>query len=393
MRTKTLIIGILLLLAGYLMPAAAQTLSEEATVSLLSCTPGKPLYFHYGHSALRIQDPAYSAPDGTSGPIDWTFNYGLFSFNTSGFYVKFVKGETDYMLGLEHTSDFQLSCAWEDRTIYYQPLVLSQEDKQAILDALLENYKPENRYYRYNFVYDNCATRPWRIIRKALDLPEAEGMSGKTWRENIDYYSGRWTWGKFGINLLFGYEADREMTVEQSLFLPENLMNYVSEQGLSDDEYIGVFVPRNGSFKTSPELVCLLLIGLLLLLTIIDARFKRFTWQADIAFFCLYFILGCIITFLYFFSTHPFVGSNLNVLCINPLWLAAIILCCWKKGREWLLKISPVLFIWMAVVMFYMLFKHQPVHMMYMFVFAHVARLNFIHRAGLIFGKKNPQTK
>lgn len=377
MHINKLLIATVMLLVSMVMPA--QTLSEDATISLLSCSPGKPLYFHYGHSALRIQDPAYSAPDGV-GPIDWTFNYGIFDFRTNNFYLKFVKGETDYMLGLEYTTDFQASCAWDDRTVYYQPLSLTQEQKQAILDALIENYRPANRYYRYNFVYDNCATRPWRIIRKALELPEAEGMSGQTWRENTDYYSGRWTWGKFGINLAFGYEADREMTREQSLFLPENLMNYVSEQGLSDDEYIGKFTPRDGMFATSPELLMLVLFALLAGLTALDCWRKKLTWAADAVLFTVYGIVGIILCFLYFFSTHPFVGSNLNVLYLNPLWFVAAIMCCFRKGREWLIRISPLLAGWMVIALMWILIRHQSVHLMLALVFLHTCRLAFIRK-------------
>lgn len=358
--------------------ANAQTLSEDATVSLLSCTPGKPLYFHYGHSALRIQDPAYTAPHGEVFPIDWTFNYGIFSFKTNNFYLKFVKGETDYMLGLEYTSDFQLSCAYEDRTIYYQPLLLDSLQKQTVLDALLENYQPENRYYRYNFVYDNCATRPWRIIRKATGYPEAEGMSGRSWRENIDYYSGRWSWGKFGINLLFGYGADEEMTLEQSLFLPENLMNYVSEQGMTEDEYIGRFTPRDGSFLSSPELAVLVLLLLIAALTAFDFFKGRFTWGFDLALMLVYFAAGLIIFFLYFFSTHPFVNTNLNILYLNPLWIVPIALCCFGKGREWLKKGAPLMLLWLVVALMWIMLKHQTLHLALTLVFFHMCRLAFL---------------
>ena len=362
------------------MPTSAQTLSEEAIVSLMSCSPAEPLYFHYGHSAIRIQDPHYVGPDGREGVIDWTFNYGVFDFRQTGFYAKFVKGQTDYMLGMEHTADFQWSSSYAGRQVYYQPLALTQEQKQAIMDALAENYLPQNRYYRYNFVYDNCATRPWRIIRKALDLPEAEGTAGKTWRENIDRFSGKWTWGKFGINLAFGYEADREMTREQSLFLPENLMNYISEQGLSENEYIAPFVPRDGQFWTSPELAIILLFILIIGLTIWDTWRKKQTWLLDGLLFGCYLIAGCILFYLYFFSEHPFVGTNLNVLYINPLWTIPLVMCCRPKGREWLIKASPLLLGWMIVSMMWMLIRHQSQHLMLALVFLHTCRLVYIRK-------------
>ena len=42
-----------------------------------------------------------------------------------------------------------------------------------------ENYRPENRVYRYNFFYDNCATRPRDQIERAINgtLQYADNMT------------------------------------------------------------------------------------------------------------------------------------------------------------------------------------------------------------------------
>ena len=360
-RQTTYLLRLLLLLAAPI-SVYAQQLSGEARVSLLTCAPGKPLYFHFGHSALRIQDPAYITPGTDTIPIDWVFNYGIFDFNTEHFYLKFLRGETDYMLGMEYTSDFLYSAAWDDRTVSYQPLILNEEQRQQVFDALLVNYKPENRYYRYNFVYDNCATRPWDIVRDVLELPEDNTPSGVTWRQNIDYYSGHDSWGRYGINLIFGYGADNEMTKEQALFLPENLMRHVSETGLSENEDIKAFVPRNERFITSPELAETIMLVLIAILTLSDVRRKRFTWQADITLFVLYALLGTIIMVLYFFSTLPFVDSNLNILMLNPLWLAAVVGICFSRTRLLLLKSSLYLLIAAAVCVVVLVIYGQTLH-------------------------------
>lgn len=374
------ILSVILCATLFCTQSPAQTLSEGAQVSLLSCSSGAPLYYHYGHSAIRIQDPACTAPDGSVMPIDWTFNYGIFNFNTEHFYLKFVKGETDYMLGMEYTTDFVYGAGLEDREVSYQPLRLTAEEKQAILDALLVNYRPENRYYRYNFVYDNCATRAWHVIRNAIHYPEAQGTAGRTWRENIAYYSGRYTWGRFGIDLLFGYEADREMSVEEALFLPENLMNYVSEQGLSEDEVIHSFTPRDGQFATSPEFCVVLLLLLVCAFTLYDYTKGRFSWGADVALGILYSILGTIIFTLYFFSTHPFVGSNMNILLVNPLWVAVVVMLCISRSRGWLLKAAPYLAIYAVICFGVLLCKGQTVHTFLALPVAHIARLYILNK-------------
>ena len=46
------------------------------------------------------------------------------------------------------------------RDVWQQTLNLTEEEKERLIALLTENYRPENRVYRYNFFYDNCATRP-----------------------------------------------------------------------------------------------------------------------------------------------------------------------------------------------------------------------------------------
>ncbi len=358
----------------------AQTLSEQSVVSLLTCTPGRPLYLHFGHSALRVQDPAFISADSVVTAIDWTFNYGIFSFDTEHFYAKFTRGETDYMLALQETKYFISSSHNEGREVFEQTLNLSRSERQLILDALIENYRPENRVYRYNFVFDNCATRPLRLIEQALpDFGVSTDTLPDTWRDQITYYAGKWTWGEFGINLVFGRQADNRMTVAESLFLPENLMNYIEQSGLVSSSQIGTFTPRDASFWTSPYLVLILLCLLILSITALDIHRHRQSYVLDALLFALYTILGCIITFLMFFSTHPFVTENANWLLFNPLWLFPLVLCCWQRGRALLNKLTLAICLFVVVEFILALCSGQTFHFLLLLPMLHCLRLFGLH--------------
>lgn len=51
-----------------------------------------------------------------------------------------------------------------------QELNLSAEEKRQLYDALYINALPQNRGgYRYNYFYDNCATRPRDMVEKFTD--------------------------------------------------------------------------------------------------------------------------------------------------------------------------------------------------------------------------------
>ena len=77
----------------------ATLLGEDAQIFVLTCTPGTEVWSKYGHTAIRIYDSAQN--------LDIIFNYGIFSLMEEGFYLKFIKGETYYQLGIESHSHFQ----------------------------------------------------------------------------------------------------------------------------------------------------------------------------------------------------------------------------------------------------------------------------------------------
>ena len=65
--------------------------NDSIRVTLVTCSPGTEVYAVYGHTALRVEVP--------SEGIDVAVNYGLFSFEAPHFVWRFIKGETDYMVG------------------------------------------------------------------------------------------------------------------------------------------------------------------------------------------------------------------------------------------------------------------------------------------------------
>jgi hypothetical protein len=154
MRTINLaltIFSILFLVTTYQAIAQKQQLSDQAVISLITADPGEELYSLFGHSAIRVKD--------TVNNQDLVFNYGTFNFNTPNFYMKFTRGKLLYMLSIQQFDRFKRSYEYEKRDLKEQILNLTQDQKQAIFQFLLWNYQPENRYYKYDFFFDNCATR------------------------------------------------------------------------------------------------------------------------------------------------------------------------------------------------------------------------------------------
>lgn len=307
--------------------ATAQELSDSARISLLTCSPGKELYAKYGHTALRVCDPV--------NKTDIAFNYGIFSFDTEHFYWKFVRGETWYSLGATPMWWFMREYDDTHRTVYEQVLQLTPEQREAIWKALVINYQPENRYYLYNFVFDNCATRPYLLIQNALGdtiLSDFTGHTGTTYRSFLRHYTGRWSWANAGINLLFGPKADRPMHSAERLFLPEELMFFMASAHLQDGTPL-VQPASIAPFEIAPTpwyatwpLGLAIYFLIVLLVSIRDRKKGRWSWWLELTAGVPYLLLLVIVTFLTFFSCHPLVGFGWRLFIIPLTHLCARII-------------------------------------------------------------------
>ncbi|HRZ96502.1 MAG TPA: DUF4105 domain-containing protein [Paludibacter sp.] len=315
-------------------------ISDSTRVSLLTCSPGEEVYAKFGHSGIRVVD--------FKNDIDIVFNYGLFNFESSDFYLKFIKGETDYQLGITSTIGFLAEYRLRKSFVWEQKLNLSPEENRNLINSLLINYEPKNRIYRYNFIYDNCSTRPRDKILKATNGVEKLKSQNelRTFRNWVGLYTGYETWVKFGIDLVFGKPADNNASRTQSMFLPEILMSefdniyivvkdsgftetkLVSEKkALVEGEYREVEAPDS---MTKPIYIFSIILIIGALLTFIETKTLHYYRLFDSILLFITGLAGIVIFFLMFFSVHPLVKSNLNILWLNPLNIIAAVII-WIK--------------------------------------------------------------
>ncbi|MBP3467488.1 MAG: DUF4105 domain-containing protein [Paludibacteraceae bacterium] len=329
--TFTLILSFLLTITAFAQQPSEREddIYSNLEISLLTCSPGDELYSAFGHTAIRVND--------------MVFNYGMFNFNTEGFYIKFVSGQTDYELGVEMMDGFERQYERRNRSVIEQKLNLTNEEKAALFNALIENTRPENKTYRYNFVFDNCATRPRVKIEECLkgaikyDVKE----ENESYRKLIEKYVGEDSWIKFGIDILIGAEADKTASFFDRLFLPDELMNafatarrdngerlvtetkeIVSQDKDEDDD------EDNGVTPLAVAVIAMTIISIASLL------FPRKLKALDFILFLATGLLGVVITFLCFFSLHPLVGENYNLLWLNPIHLIIPLTIFIKKARK-----------------------------------------------------------
>ena len=201
--------------------SASVKLSKDATISILTCSPGNELYSLFGHTGIRVVDKANN--------MDIVFNYGTFDFDTQGFYFKFARGLLPYQLSCSEFRRFLSSYIYDKRSVYSQTLNLDSIQKQYLMDLLIENYQPANREYLYNFLYDNCSTRVRDIIEKSTgnQITWIAQPSTKSFWNLLDEYLGRSPWIQWGIHTILGSPATSTATLREQMFLPDYLMYHL----------------------------------------------------------------------------------------------------------------------------------------------------------------------
>ncbi len=351
-----LIIILALLLSFGMQPLNAQ--QDSVKVSLLTCAPGTEIYALFGHTALRYEDPAHGQ--------DIVFNYGIFDFNTPNFIFRFVKGETDYKLGVAPYESFEWQYAMRGSSVYQQTLNLTSAEKQKLWDLLEENYRPENRVYRYNFFYDNCTTRARDRFEECIDgkVTYPEGKEGLSFRDIVHQYTKGHEWDELGIDMCLGSEADVPIDARKQMFAPFYLLEAAKKATIMEGDSLRSLVlaekkivdvepeEEETGFPLSPMACVVILMGVTCLIGWLQIRIKKVIWIWDILLFGAQGLAGCVIAFLVFFSIHPTVGSNWLIILFNPIPLIYLPIMVYRaiKGKKDLYHVINVVYLTLFIM-------------------------------------------
>ena len=312
-------------------------LSEHTRVSLLTSSPGEDLYAQFGHSAIRITD--------TLSGQDLVFNYGLFDFNTPGFYVKFIRGKLPYQLGIQRFDAFLNAYIEENRQCRELEINLNEKERLALINFLSVNYLPENREYPYDFFFDNCATRIRDILENKFqaNYPDTSLVKKASYRHFLAQYVGQNSWINVGFYLILGLPADAIATFRDEMFLPDYLEKhlenaFLSGQLLAKNKITILYQnqpEKSVSFLPSPILISCLLFFIALIFTFYHT--KRWTKIFDTVFFSLISLSGMLFVFMWVGTDHFVTHKNMNLLWANPLYILVIFNLYLGKNGKYLL--------------------------------------------------------
>lgn len=322
-------------------PLTDEPLTDEAAVSLITILPGPSIEALFGHSALRVRDPAAG--------IDRLYNYGTFDFNDPFFVPKFLYGDLEYFLSVSSGRVLPRYADVQGRPVIEQHLDLGLEQRQAVFSFLENNARPENRAYRYDFYFDNCSTRILDVfedtLQDAVDFGYAPGPTQDTFRDLLQPYIVGQRHVQTGMNVLLGTPSDAYATERERAFLPDYLLGLFDQATVVVEGQTQPLVARTdtvawveGYERATPGLPWMALLGWLVAFGAAWRTYRE--WRApdvggrrasrwlDAGLFGVAGVVGVALSFLWLISLHTVTHPNWNILWAWPthaivvFWLA-----------------------------------------------------------------------
>jgi len=310
------------------------------TVSLVTIGQGDLVWERFGHNALLFQD--------RMAGTETVYHWGIFNFFSEDFVPRLIQGTMLYSMGPSDYRSTLLEYERAGRPVWVQELALTAYQERELLALVEDNYRPENRDYRYDYYRDNCSTR----LRDALDHV-LDGALEVSFSRDTTEHSFRWHTRRIlrempeyylGIQFVLGPSADRPITVWEEMFLPRTLMEGV--RGIRVPDGSGGAMPlvaeerevvasrRSGVPSSPPFGLPIFLVtgvlwgGLLLWLIRFQAQpgpLRRLGVLVLGAGWSLVAALGgTLLLGAWLFTDHRFWYANFNLFQMNPLFFPLV---------------------------------------------------------------------
>ncbi len=336
MRNQLLLVFCLL----FSVSRAQTILSPQAEISIITCGPYQgELYSAFGHSAIRVIDPVRG--------FDIAFNYGVFDFNQPNFYLNFTRGYLYYKLGVYSYPDFRDHYISYNRYVHEQVLALDSAQKQKVFSYLENNSLPENQTYRYDYFYNNCASKVRdvfvEVFKEEIKFDSTFIKTDYTIRDLTEIYLKQQPWGDLGIDICLGLPMDKKASSYDYMFLPDYIESSFDRVALNGSPIVG---EKISVYESSPETIPFhwyhpwIVFGLLLLVAGIlsyrDWQRQKLSKWFDVTLFGAVGIVGLLLFILWLATDHKAAANNFNIAWAFPLHLVGAIGLLKRTSPKWI---------------------------------------------------------
>jgi hypothetical protein len=314
-------------------PEVARLYEDKPVIELVTMGIGGLIWERHGHIALCVH---YDDPRD-----DRCYNYGIGDFHHPvDMGLGFLRATGAFWVGKSTVGEMLSIYQYTDRTIWIQPLPLTQAQKRQVIDKLEHDILEPNRYYAYDHFWDNCTTRVRDVIDdavggklKAMDYgtdPAATDGSAPETRTFRDL-AREGFYGMplilLGTDVVMGRVTDRVPSYYERMFLPQYLREAVAR--LWHIQPIPIYTrhgpPQSGDSSSGRGWLALVLIALTSPAWI--TRWLGRLPRAGLALSVIpYAVFGAALTGVAVISPLPYLRWNEACLVLLPLDVLVLVL-------------------------------------------------------------------
>ncbi len=180
------------------------------------------------------------------------------------------------------------------------------------------NISQSARFYRYDFFYDNCATRVRDVIFNSFPSKinyDTTQFCCRTFRELLKPYITRNYWIDLGINLALGMGADKMARSKDFMFLPDYIRLILHQSSVVEKEQTLLEKPFSKSRKFNFTYLSPWIFLAALLYAFFQSRYRQLIFNAFLVTFSL---VGLILLLITSISVNKTLSGNLNIWWTLP---------------------------------------------------------------------------
>lgn len=297
---------------------------DKVKIHLINFGPGDELYFRWGHFGVVVDYPDRR---------DVLYDYGNFNFKQDNFFGNFIKSVLNYSVEKISADRVINIYRQHNRSVALHELNLTNNQKRTFIDKLENDVLPGNNLYLYDHYYNNCVSEVIDYLDELTEGAYYRGATKKIGRSlrdlSRDYVNSNYLYNIL-VSLLLGSKVDYNITIKESLFVPNNATEWAKQVKVVINGEEVPFIKNSIEIYKSegrdevinnakPRIGLSIIIGLILgLITYLISKTK-FKYVGEIILGTLLGFSGSVLFFMSFFTGHYYIHNNWNLIFLNPL--------------------------------------------------------------------------
>lgn len=200
---------------------------KETTFSLVTVGLGETVDARFGHTIIRVTNEKKG--------YETNINWGMFYFEDPNLPLNFFQGRLNYWVGEEPSYYVIMRYKnYEKRPVWLNQINFTDEERLHFYTILKKNLNSENKFFLYQYFFNNCSTIPRdhinHVLGDELKFFFQDKYSSLKFRNYVLSHLNSHPAITFLLDIFMNSRIDRKLSLWDEMFYPpkfqEHLITY-----------------------------------------------------------------------------------------------------------------------------------------------------------------------